>query len=96
MLFDLFACGLPVVTSDAGGIPYIVRNGENGLMVAMRDPAAMAAAALRLLAEPDLAVRLSDTGRDEALNRYRWEAVREDWRRVYSSPDVSAMGPSAA
>mgnify|MGYP001148342024 CR=1 FL=1 len=38
-----FACGLPVVTTDAGGIPFIVRHDVNGLMVPRNNDAAMAA-----------------------------------------------------
>ena len=83
-VIESFATGVPVVTSDAGGIPYIVRDGENGLVVPSGDFAAMASGALRLIAEPELAVRLADRARHEAVQRYTWQAVRDGWRRVYA------------
>src|SRR5215207_5017779 len=66
-VIEAYAAGLPVVTTDAGGIPYIVHDGETGLMVPSGDDAALAAAALRLLREPDLARRLAARARDECV-----------------------------
>ena len=93
-ILEAYAAGLPVVTSDAGGIPYIVRNGETGLMVPCGDTAAMAAAALRLLREPGLAWRLTSAARAECLNRYVWSAVEEDWIALYrGSPHAAPERP---
>jgi L-malate glycosyltransferase len=80
---ESFAAGLPVVTSRAGGIPYIVRHEENGLLVDSDDHKNLADQALRLLADPDLAVRLADRARAEVLNKYTWPAVHDQWRTVY-------------
>ena len=82
-IIEAFAAGLPVVTSDAGGIPYIVRDGENGLVVPAGDEVALAAAALRVLREPGLADRLSLAAREECLAKYVWPAVRGEWERLY-------------
>ncbi|MEP7343778.1 MAG: glycosyltransferase family 4 protein [Gemmatimonadaceae bacterium] len=97
-IIEAFAAGLPVVTTDAGGIPFIVRDCENGLLVPREDHRAMAAAVLRLLREPSLATRLASTGRDECLSKYVWPAVRKEWERVYQTVDAQARGdrPSAA
>ena len=84
-VIEAFACGLPVVTSNAGGIPYIVRDGENGRLVPMRDPEALAGAALALLADPADALRLADNARAECLARYTWPAVRERWLALYGA-----------
>jgi L-malate glycosyltransferase len=82
-VLEAFMAGLPVVTTDAGGIPFIVRDGENGLMVPRDDDAALAAAALRLLHEPGLAERLCAAARAEALRQYTWEAVGAHWAALY-------------
>ena len=84
-ILEAFAAGLPVVTSDAGGIPYIVENERNGLMVSRDDDAALGRAALRLLSEPGLAARLSRSGREDCLTRYVWPAVGAEWERLYRS-----------
>ncbi|MGQ0539503.1 MAG: glycosyltransferase family 4 protein [Gemmatimonadaceae bacterium] len=82
-VIEAHAAGLPIVTTDAGGIPYIVRDERTALMVPCGDDAALAAAALRLLREPGLALRLADAGREECLTKYVWPAVREEWVRLY-------------
>jgi len=84
-LVEAFACGLPVVTSDAGGIPHLVRQGDNGLMVPQGDPDALADAALRLFREPQLAARLAATARRDVETRYTWPAVRPAWEALYAS-----------
>lgn len=81
-LLEAFACGLPVVSSAAGGIPDVVRNEETGLLVSVDDPNALAAAAIRLLREPDLASRLTDAARSECA-KYSWTATGPDWLHLY-------------
>ncbi len=80
---EAFACGLPVVTTDAGGIPYIVANDRNGLMVSRGDHEALAAGVLRLFRDGDLAERLIDTAQSDCT-QYTWAAVREGWLKAYS------------
>jgi len=79
---ECMASGLPVVTTDAGGIPYIVTHEETCLMVGRDDPEAMAAAAFRLLEEEGLAARLTRRAREES-RKFEWPAVREQWVRLY-------------
>jgi glycosyltransferase involved in cell wall biosynthesis len=81
-IIECLSSGLPVVTTDAGGIPYIVRDGVTALIVRREDPVAMAAAALRVLDEPGLAATLGRNGR-EACREYRWSEVRTRWRNAY-------------
>ncbi|HET9531894.1 MAG TPA: glycosyltransferase family 4 protein [Blastocatellia bacterium] len=83
-LIEAFACGLPVVTTDAGGIPYIVTHEKTGLLVPRGDHAALARAALRLLDEPGLALDIAKSARDEC-RKYTWPAVRSQWVGLYYS-----------
>ena len=84
-IIEAFAAGLPVASTGAGGIPYIVEHGRTGLLVGERDPEALASAVLRLLREPGLARRLAGAARAECEQRYVWAAVRDQWEALYHS-----------
>jgi glycosyltransferase involved in cell wall biosynthesis len=81
-IIEAFAAGLPVVTTDAGGIPYIVAHERTGLLVPRNDSEAMAAAAARLIEHPGFAASLTAQARAEC-ERYAWDAVRGDWLTLY-------------
>jgi glycosyltransferase involved in cell wall biosynthesis len=93
-IIEAFACGLPVVTTRAGGIPYIVDHERNGLLVDCDDHAALAAAALRLLDDSALAQRLIAAGLDDVEQRYTWSAVGERWSALYRR--LAGAGASGA
>jgi glycosyltransferase involved in cell wall biosynthesis len=57
------ALGTPCVSTDVTGIPEILRDGETGLIVPQRDPAALARALARLLEDPALGSRLASRAR---------------------------------
>ena len=82
-LLECFASGLPVVTSDAGGIPFILHHEEHGLLVARGDHHALATAALRFLENPDLARRLASQARG-ICQEYTCPRVRAGWLALYS------------
>jgi glycosyltransferase involved in cell wall biosynthesis len=86
VLLEAMALGTPCVSTDVTGIPEVLRDGETGLMVPQRDPAALADAIERLLADPELRVRLAgrarrlveaefDVHRNAALLREAFEAA---------------------
>ena len=80
---ECMASGLNVVTTVGGGaIPYIMTNDETGIVVKANDHEALAAGALRLLAEPEYAARLARNAR-EASKRFRGVAIKEQWLGLY-------------
>ena len=81
-LLECFASGLPVVATDAGGIPYIAENERTALLVPRGDHQAMAAAALRLLEDQDLVERLTAAAYEES-NRYDASVARREWAALY-------------
>jgi glycosyltransferase involved in cell wall biosynthesis len=79
---EAFACGLPVVTTDAGGIPYIVTDEQTGFVVPVDDCAALADRALELLTRQDSAMVMVQRARAECA-RYTWEVVCSQWLDLY-------------
>jgi len=81
-LMEAMAAGVPVVASRLSGIPELVRDGEGGLLVPERDPAALADAMERLARDPALRARLAEGARraverdfDRARNVERLEVL---------------------
>ena len=81
-LLEAFACGLPIVTTDAGGIPDIVTDEKTGMLVPRGDYHRMAERAMQLLTDASLTRRIVEQGRQECL-KYTWKAVRVLWLTTY-------------
>lgn len=81
-ILEAVASGLPVVTTAAGGIPFLLRHEETALLCPMGDPRALAEQVTRLLREPDLALQIAHRAHEES-GMYRWFSVRTKWLDVY-------------
>jgi len=81
-ILESLACGVPVVTTNVGGIPYLVEDGKNGLMVNMGDAEGMAKAVERVVTDFMLYENIVKNGLDEA-ERYAWPVVRDMWLNLY-------------
>jgi L-malate glycosyltransferase len=81
-ILECFASGLPVVATNAGGIPYIATDGETALLVSRGDHEAMARAAIRLLEDPELVQRLTSNA-FEFCKRFEENSVRKQWTHLY-------------
>ncbi len=82
-VIEAMACGLPIVSTNVGGIPFLLKDGEDALLVPSGDVAAMAAAVRRLLTEPETAGRLSRNGRAKA-ERFDWKVVLPQWESLFA------------
>jgi glycosyltransferase involved in cell wall biosynthesis len=89
------AMGLPVVSTDVGGIRDLLSDGVSGLLVPDGDVDAMADAILRLVGDPPLAERLSTNGRVLAETS-SWEHVRACWARLFADLDGRAAAADQA
>ena len=89
-ILEAAASGVAVVSTDVGGVPYLVRDGESALLVPPGDPAALAQAAIRLLSDRELYLSLREAGRRTAV-ACGWPRVRERLAEVYVQ---TARGPA--
>jgi glycosyltransferase involved in cell wall biosynthesis len=74
--------GLPVIATPVGCAPMVVRHGENGMMVPARDPAALAVAIRRLMADAPLRRRMAG-GASSSARPFTWRATAERTLEVY-------------
>ncbi|HET9471952.1 MAG TPA: glycosyltransferase family 4 protein, partial [Usitatibacter sp.] len=81
-LLEAMAAGCAVVATRVGGIPDLVEDGVNGLLVPPRDPAALARALRTLLDDPELASRLGRAARATVAERYTLELALERLEQV--------------
>jgi N-acetyl-alpha-D-glucosaminyl L-malate synthase BshA len=96
---EALAAGVPVVASRVGGLPEVVRDGEDGFLHAVGDVEAMAASAARLVDDPDLRVRLGAAARARAVADFRAEPAVDRYEAVYRrvlGRDGAATSPSSS
>src|SRR5262249_13864145 len=94
---EALACGACIVSTNVGGVRYLLDDRVNALLVPPDDPDAMAEAVAAVLTEPSLARRLSEHARSKAV-RFDWRLVLDQWERLLTSfawlGDRSADGRS--
>lgn len=75
VLLEAMASGVPVITTSSCGIPDVVTDGVDGVVVAPGDPAALAAALEGLVGDPERAERIGSAGRARVLGAFTWDHV---------------------
>ena len=88
-ILEALASSVPVVTTDVGGIPFLVEHDRTAMLVPPCDASAMALALLDLLSNRLKADRLANAGRDY-VQRYTWRNVRERLLDIYSGLVMNA------
>jgi len=83
ILVEAMACARAVIATPTGGIPEIVREGENGRLVPPNDPQALAAALIAMLESPEETARLGQRGRQDVERRFSWDRMATDLDTVY-------------
>jgi glycosyltransferase involved in cell wall biosynthesis len=81
-VIEAMASGCCIVTTNVGGIPYLLEDGIDALLVPPNDPDAMANAVLRVLTESGLAEKLSVNARRKA-EQFDWSIVLPQWEELF-------------
>ena len=81
-LMDAMACGIPVLSTDAGGIPELIGDGS-GVMVKQRDAEGMAEAIEMLMTKPDLRTSIGARGRHKVEQEFNLRTICQDLMRLF-------------
>ncbi|MBD1846522.1 glycosyltransferase family 4 protein [Cyanobacteria bacterium FACHB-63] len=83
MLIEAFACGVPVIGSDSGEIPYVI--GDAGIVLDEKDEQAWLRAISMLLDDPTQRTALAERGLDRAYSVYQWSVVARQHLEFFNS-----------
>jgi len=82
MLIEAFACGIPVIGSDSGEIPYVI--GQSGIVVGEKDETGWVKAISELLTNPSKREQLSKEGLEKVHSEFSWEIVARKYLDFFS------------
>jgi glycosyltransferase involved in cell wall biosynthesis len=84
-LFEYMSSGTAIVASKVGQVAQVLQDECNGLLVPPGDSAAMAVAFERLIADPELRLRLGAQARADAVNKHSWERYVSRLERIFAA-----------
>jgi glycosyltransferase involved in cell wall biosynthesis len=88
-LIEAMMSGLPIVTTATCGMKDVIRDNENGLLVPIRSPEALASAIGRLVENKGLRETFGRAAQRDALTKYTWEQVSRPVRDVYEDLSIN-------
>ena len=82
VLIEAMACKKPVIGSNIGGIPHVIDNNENGLLVPPKDPEALAKAIIKILKNPKLAKKMGENGYKKVKENFLWNKQIKKTKKI--------------
>jgi len=80
-VIEAMALGLPIISTNVGGIPFLIENKEHGLLVDSNDVEAMSNQIVRLTKDPKLVKHLTSNARKK-VEQFDWDVVRNKWNKL--------------
>jgi glycosyltransferase involved in cell wall biosynthesis len=87
VLLEAMYAGLPIVSTNVGGIPDMIRHNKNGLLVESKNPDQLAERILKLFANHDLRIKLGENAKKTVLEKFKLEHMIAKTVNVYESLD---------
>jgi len=84
-LLEAMAMGKPIVATEVGGIPEVIKNGHSGLLVPPRNPEALATAIKDLISNEQLAAKMGQAARHIVLDNFSIWSIAQKWQTLYLS-----------
>lgn len=93
VILEAMSSGLPVVSTNVGGIPSLIQEGKTGFMSPASDAVTMAANICRLLEDPDLCEKMGQAGRDAVVQNFAFEAMVKSHQDLFERLWELRKGP---
>ena len=84
-IVEAMACGKPVIASNIGGIPEVIDDGNDGVLITPDDPEAIAAAVRRLACDTEMRKIMGEAARKSATAKYSFDLLKERTELLYRS-----------
>ncbi len=82
-VIESMALGLPVISTNVGGMPYIINNGKNGFLIPKGDAKTMADAIVNIIQNPTNTMQICSEAY-KSSKKYGWESVKKEWQNLIS------------
>lgn len=85
VLLEAMACRLPVIGSNVGGIPDIIKNNQTGLLIPEKNVNRLSRSILDLIKKKKLRNKIAFNGYDSVREKFSWEMIAEEYTKIYKS-----------
>lgn len=85
VISEAMASGRPIIGTTIGGIPDLIENGKNGVLINPNNPKELAENIINLLKDPDQSAKMGQQGRQLAEQKYSWKKISEQYEKIINN-----------